>query len=224
MNHITKELNDVMLDGEIWDGELYDHDGIFEEFTGAIRRKEESDVIINVKYHIYDFPRIGDLTENDPYSKRLALFQERMLSYNGNHLAQVHTQIINNEEQITEFFRDAIFNKYEGIMLRNINSPYVQKRSYDLLKVKKFIDDEFEIVGVNEGKGRLVGHAGSFTCICDSGKFDVKLKGKIGDLKKYYQDQESVIGKMLTVQFFEYTNDGKPRFPVGLRIRESKDF
>jgi DNA ligase-1 len=37
---------------------------------------------------------------------------------------------------------------YEGIMVRNPNSPYeISKRSSYLQKYKEFDDDEFEIIG-----------------------------------------------------------------------------
>ena len=36
---------------------------------------------------------------------------------------------------------------YEGIMLRNPDSKYEFKRSKHLQKYKKFIDEEFEVIG-----------------------------------------------------------------------------
>ena len=80
---------------------------------------------------------------------------------------------------------------------------------------------EFKIVGVKEGKGKLAGKA-IFTCRTDAGtEFDVKMKGAIADLAKYFDDPSLAIGKQLTVQYQNMTDkSGVPRFPVGLRLRE----
>jgi hypothetical protein len=50
--------------------------------------------------------------------------------------------------------------------------------------------------------------------------FDVKLKGKMDDLKLYADDKSKVVGKIVTVQYQGYTRKNKkPRFPVALRFR-----
>jgi DNA ligase-1 len=46
------------------------------------------------------------------------------------------------------------------------------------------------------------------------------MKGKLIDLKEYFENQNKVLGKLLTVQYFELTPDGIPRFPVGASIRD----
>ena len=35
-----------------------------------------------------------------------------------------------------------------------------------------------------------------------------------------FEKGKSYIGKMLTVKYQELTDDGKPRFPVGINIRD----
>ena len=57
----------------------------------------------------------------------------------------------------------------EGIMLRLPESKYEQKRSKNLLKVKKFEDAEATVVGYQAGTGRLTGLTGAIEVIEDSG-------------------------------------------------------
>ncbi len=121
-----------------------------------------------------------------------------------------------------DFFAQFTAQGFEGAMLRNVNSLYVNKRSYDLQKVKEFDDSEFGIAGVKEGRGKLAGHA---IFICELGPkggetFDVKLKGDTEYLKKLWEDKSLWEGKMLTVQFQGLTAYGVPRFPVGIAIRD----
>ena len=82
-------------------------------------------------------------------------------------------------------------------------------------------DAEFEIVGVQEGCGRLQGHVGSFVCktLTDS-EFNVKMMGSNSNLKTLWENKELWEGKKLTVQFQTYSSYGIPRFPVGKAIRD----
>ena len=108
---------------------------------------------------------------------------------------------------------DRLFGKELSNLLEN---SYLQK-------YKVFEDAEFEITGVEEGRGKLAGHAGSFICVTKEGnEFKAKLKGKLSDLKEYWENQKQYIGKTLTVQFQGLTNKNNvPRFPVALRFREN---
>ena len=107
-------------------------------------------------------------------------------------------------------------------MARNTKGHYlVNGRSYDLLKIKEFIDEEFPVIGVEEGRGKLLGHA-IFVCKTKDGvEFRAKLKGKQEDLKKYFERPDLAINRQLTVKHQGYTNSNRvPRFPVAMRFRE----
>lgn len=225
LNHISDELNEFMNNGEILDGEAYNHLGDFSKSTGAIRAEKNTNIelVQKNKYHIYDYPYINNLTPNDTYQDRLFAFNARFITKQWTHLYMVETLMCYNDEQVKTYFNQFIKEQYEGAMLRNCEMKYIQKRSHDLLKVKSFDDAEFIIVDIKSGRGKLQGCA-IFTCECNGDTFNVKMKGTIEELRSIYNNQEEYIGKMLTVQFFGYSSDGIPRFPVGLRIRSSIDY
>jgi len=109
----------------------------------------------------------------------------------------------------------------EGVMIRNAASPYqVGKRSYHLQKFKKFFDDEYKIIGANEGQGNDIG---TVVWVCETPQglpFAVRPKGTRAERQDWYQNRDQYIGKGLTVKYQELTNDGIPRFPVGIAIRD----
>jgi DNA ligase-1 len=47
--------------------------------------------------------------------------------------------------------------KGEGVMLKDPKSLYERKRSFSLLKVKRFEDAEAKVIGHTNGTGRLYG-------------------------------------------------------------------
>jgi DNA ligase 1 len=92
------------------------------------------------------------------------------------------------------------------------------------------VDGEFPIVDFEEGNGRLSGHVGSFWCVVtkeyesqggvEGERFKAKPKGKTSKLREYFKDHSLWKGKLLTVQYQNFTPDGLPRFPVGKGIRD----
>jgi len=216
--HIVKELEikfqgfgDLILDGEAYCDE-YKED--FNEIISLIKRDEIHPEHYKIHYHIYDIPsHTGITSERQRYLD--FLFEGREFQY----LKRVQTEVVNSEEEIEDKLNLFLSQGYEGVMVRT-EGKYENKRSKSLLKYKVFQDDEFEIIGVKEGTGKLMGHAGSFVCKTKDGVvFNAKLKGKLDNLKEYFENIDKYIGKMLTVRYFGYTIDGSLRFPVGERIR-----
>jgi ATP-dependent DNA ligase len=110
---------------------------------------------------------------------------------------------------------------YEGLILRNKDGLYkIGQRSSDLLKYKEFLDEEFRIVGHTIGDGVEAGCV-IWTCVTKEGhQFSVRPRGTHEERIEAVKTAAKQIGKKLTVRFQEWTEDKKPRFPVGLAIRD----
>lgn len=213
--HINRAIEALDEKNIILDGELYNHDyrHKFEELTSFIRNPVPKEGHEVVEYHVYDCVDYAL-----PFSERTALLSNLKLK---KPLITVETVLVDDEEELLLSFEQFLAQGYEGSMVRNINGMYVNKRSLDLQKIKEFQDAEFLIVGVKEGRGKLMGCA-IFLCEATGGtQFEVKLKGPQANLAKYWKKPSLAIGRMLTVQFQGMTNKNQvPRFPVGLRFRE----
>jgi ATP-dependent DNA ligase len=198
----------------IMDGELYNHNykNNFEEITSFIRSQAPKDGFEIVEYHIYDL-----IDDTLTFKERTEKIQK--IKFASNKIVKVETRKVNNVEELMEYFTICLEDGYEGCMARNSDSMYEHKRSYNLQKIKSFSDDEFEIVGVKEGRGRMSA-CGVFVCKTKEGnEFSCKSEGSLDILKTYLSNPEKVIGKKLTIRFQGITNGGIPRFPIGVRIR-----
>ena len=138
-------------------------------------------------------------------------------------LILVPTVEVKSSEEMNILLKKYVKEGYEGLMLRKKDGKYQpKKRSKALIKVKKFDDEEFEIIGANEGKGSRKG------CVIwevrdledDSITFNTTHGTDVKKMREYYENRDSYIGKMLTVRFQGRTKHGKPRFPVGVEIRD----
>lgn len=214
--HISFALTEVGI--ERLDGELYNHDyrANFEDLSSFIRQEEPIEGYDAVQFHVYDIPH-PTMTNGE----RNDLLQKLKPQFEGTPIYIVETIVVNDEDELMDAFEHFLSLGYEGAIVRNMDGLYVNKRSYDLQKIKEFDDAEFKIIAIKVGtKGSMAGKA-VFTCeIKEGDTFDVKMKGSMDELKKYADNPELVIGRFLTVKFQGWTKYGKPRFPVGMRFRE----
>lgn len=219
--HIERELENAFRGrGEITlDGELYNHEmkADFEKIVSLVRQENPGEGHEMVQYHIYDL-----VNSVSPFSSRTEVIKDMFKNNYFIYCKFVHTDVVEHEDFVMDHFNSYRLLGYEGAMLRNADSLYVNKRSYDLQKVKEFDDAEFRIVGIEEGRGKLTGHVGAFICLNDKGKeFKAKAKGSTEKLAEYFQNHSLWTGKWLTVQYQGLTGKEKvPRFPVGIAIRD----
>lgn len=212
--HIEKELEFLRID-IILDGEAYQHNNSFEDIVSLVRQEEAAENCTDIEYHIYD------IVNNDPQYERYSKLKSILNNNNLKYIKLTDIVELHNEKELDDYFKQCLEKGYEGTIVRNYNGLYVNKRSYDLQKIKIMQDAEFPIIGITEGRGKLRGHAATFICLTPEGKkFEAKMKGELSKLKEYFNNPILWKDKLLTVQFQELSVDNIPRFPVGLRIRE----
>lgn len=219
---ISREIESFGLPpGTILDGELYNHDlhEDFETIVSCVRKQyvASPEDQAKIQYHVYDVPSL-----EGPFEKR-TMFLERTFNTDrkSTKIVPVETVYIHNEKELIDYRRTCQEKGYEGAMARN-NVPYeIGKRSYSLLKMKEFIEGEFDIIGVEEGIGTMAGCA-VFVCKAQNGNpFRCKLEGALSNLRQYIDDESTWKGKKLTIKYFRLTNKNQvPYLPVGKVVRD----
>jgi ATP-dependent DNA ligase len=213
--HIIKVLEETFPKQNITlDGELYNHayKNSFEEIVSFVRCKEPKPGHEIIEYHIYD------VVENIDFAERISKLNN--IKFASDKIVKVKTRLVNNAEELMNYFIEDLENGYEGSMVRNYKGVYEYRRSYNLLKIKSFDDAEFKIVALEKGRGRMSSCA-IFLCETKNGdRFSCKMKGSLDILKDLLINPQKAVGKFLTVQYQGLTNGSLPRFPIGLRIRK----
>ena len=125
--------------------------------------------------------------------------------------------------KITELLDEAIANKEEGIMINIALAPYEFKRTNYLLKVKKMSTLDLEIVGYEEGSGRLAGTLGAIHVRYKNGNIVKVGSGFSDELRALiWLEPTDFIGKIVEIQYFEETTNANGG--VSLRFPIFKDF
>jgi DNA ligase-1 len=207
---INDQLCTLLSDGECTDGELYVHGWTFQRVISAVKKKRDDTDLL--EYHIYDRPH------------ETGTFEDRFVNTETTPPSQikfVQTKMLDTSDELDRYEERVLADGYEGLMARNCNSLYKFKnRSYDLMKVKRFQDAEYKIVNFTDGDGREA-ECIVYRCVTDSGlEFGVRPQGTHEARARAFEDGQNYIGKYLTVKFFELTEDGIPRFPVGICVRD----
>jgi DNA ligase-1 len=241
---LTQHLSKVMMNGEIWDGEIYVHGWSLERISQCVKRDKSKvwrkKVLFHCKKREWEEARWWVKTRNDtqrleyhrydcPSGTLIARYRIATMALLPitDLVTQVETVECDGNWDNVRFWHDKwVREGYEGIVIRDPEESYIwNHRDKRLLKYKEFQDEEFEIIGYKQGTGS---DKGAVTWLCrghnrdKSGyiHFDCRPRGTIEYRRRLYRRGKSYIGKMLTVRFFERSDKYVPLFPVGICIRD----
>lgn len=222
------QLPDFALDGELYAGR-----GKFQQVISTVKKYTPIDSEWNeIKYMIFDMPSdymflapgrinnpVWSATFEDMRSMRsiedplnFRQVQHRLKSLNLYIVEQMILphQTKQSEEVIQEKLKNISFMGGEGLMLRRSESIWEPQRTWNLLKVKAFIDDEATVTGYVWGKGKLEGLMGAIK---------VEWKGKKLELSGFTDLQrilipsgEAVPGNLASIAVVNF------KFPIGSKI------
>lgn len=201
-------------EGDFFDGEMYSPDKSFEDITSEFKTNP-----VELKFYIFDYFNIHDL--NKSFVERNDYINTFFKMNKINNIEKVKTILVNKKSDIKTYHDEFVSQKYEGTMIRDMNSKYILgERSNFLLKHKDFNTDEYIITDVAEGTGKDKGTAVWLCSTKDGCEFSVRHKGSYEKRREYLINKEKYIGKMLTVQYQNLTKYNVPRFPVGIALRD----
>jgi DNA ligase-1 len=172
-----------------------------------------------LQFHIFDV-----VDPNRAYAGRLGILDAARECF-PTQVGLVRTEQVNNRAEIDALLGRYMEEGYEGLILRNgVHGAYeVGQRSTHLQKYKQFLDGEYLVVDVVDGVGREEG-AGILVCATAKGqRFNVRPRGDYPFRRRMFQNRAQVIGCHYTVRYQNLTDDGIPRFPVGIAAREKWD-
>lgn len=219
------QLRNMVIDGEIC---LVDENGK-EDFQGIIKQIGRKDHTIETPmYLMFDMLTLEDFlagTSTETFgtrSGRLAwLDRDNDLKY-----ASCLDQIkVTGDEAVQNYMAESRQNGWEGLMLRK-DSVYIGKRSNEILKIKEMSDAEYTVLDVETAVQRVIINGAEVEELMLKNAI-IEHKGnkvQVGsgftlEQRRFYRDNpDQIIGKVITVQYFEETTDqhgnNSLRFPV----------
>ncbi|HHF3139449.1 DNA ligase [Vibrio sp. 779(2023)] len=202
----TGPLPDYPLDGELWAGR-----GNFHLVQQTVLDKTPVESAWrHIDFMIFDMPySAGD------YRKRYYNIKDLVLEVDQLHIKYVEHRAIQNEAHLFTQLDKISISDGEGVMLRKVSSRYQAGRGSDLLKLKRYSDDEALVVGYKPGTGRLLGMMGAMLVRLPNGIEFYIGSGFTDEVRR----QPPKIGSTITFRYNGFTHTGKPRFARFLRER-----
>lgn len=245
INELFRNNPDLILDGELYNHKLWND---FNKICSIIAKKKLTKDDISkskeyIKFNCFDclFNTSPDLPYTERNEKLFSIVKEYQrtvdvdedyedplvfVSSSGISADEYANFYVNTPEEVDEKIKAYIADGFEGIMLKK-NVPYTYARSNNLLKYKFFKDEEFEIIGFEEGTGNMSGLATTVICVNDKGiEFRAGTCGTEEYRRKLLEEAIFIVGKMCTVKYQELTpvdddgNGGVPRFGKMTSIRD----
>lgn len=205
--------NDIGSSNFLLDGELYVHGVPLQEISGAARKEESGLFASNdwLEYHIYDIINIDNVHETQ--SQRIRNLLTLNLINMQTSIKIVIPTVVENQKEVEKLHNKFVSEGYEGLILRDPNGEYkFNQRTRNLLKVKQYQDEEFEILDATYDNNKGIGE--SFVFILKNNINDLTFKSRptgTEEQKIAWLNTPGLVGKKATVRFFERSKDGLPQ-------------
>lgn len=224
-----KELPSGCYDGELLlDKEDLPSKDLYRETVTVVNSKNDNKK--NIVFNVFDFIPLKDFENR--YSdlhcdRRKMQVYESLRNTEPNWIRPVPILYRGeyNKEIVQKELDKQIALEHEGVMVNINDAPYEGKRTKNILKVKAMQDCDLKIIGFEEGTGKNKGTLGAI--IVDYKGFEVKVGSGFTDedRKYFWNNQNELLGRVITVQYFEETTNKKDnslslRFPVYRELRE----
>ncbi len=208
-NIIDQMPTDFSLDGELTLGL-----GSFHVLSGYMRTidKSSKEWPKSLHYVVFDRPSIK------------GTYMERMppgLKFDSKFLVQAPYIIVNKDTDLDKLLQEAEDRGEEGLIIRNNDVGYENKRTSNLLKLTSRYSDEAVVTGYEEGSGRLEDMMGALNVVLGKNKIPFKIGTGFTDEQRTDYEELFPVGTVVTFSYKSIDKkSGVPREPAFITVRD----
>jgi DNA ligase-1 len=210
LDRVLGMSSDYVIDGELC---LIDENGneVFQNILSEFRKKNHT--IANPRFLVFDIYLKNEmerqLTDNRPYHDKLQKYVPRFNAFKSKYISWLKHSVLTDKENLADIIR-TMPDEWEGVILRK-DSPTTFKRSFNLLKIKKFFEADYVVERIEPGQKRIdsVRKNCCASLVINHKGHEVKVGTGFSDDErlKFYHQAESIVGKTITVKYMEETTD-----------------
>lgn len=228
---VVDYISTLNLGGEyVLDGEIIS-DSFAKLMTQTNRKKDVN--TFDCKYVIFDIIPLSDFTAEKcslTLRERLKILEEKIKPYENEYVSTVTGSefILTNEKLLDPYMETALSLKYEGIMVKDMESTYEFKRTDSWLKIKPWIDMDLEIIGFEIGTGKNSARLGNLICkgLYNNEMIEVSVGSGFSEVQReeIWSARDQLIGQIVEIRADCVSENAKTkekslRFPRFIRFR-----
>lgn len=224
------------LKPELWEmADLADYEVIiFEAYAPGVEQpvisgwcRDTKNQHTKVKAYIHDAMYLEEFKgEQVPfnYNMRISSFRYCIPTGSYHHCHIIPQTEVKSWEEVDKLAESVWAMGGEGLILRDPNARYEPgKRNASIIKVKKGVSYDLEVIGFQEGTGRLKGTLGALLCRFRDGKTVVVGTGFTDtERRKWWDNQETMKGFIVQVDAMTESTKGVLREPRFKGVRADK--
>jgi len=229
------DLNNIVLDGELL---VVDKNKILDRKTGngiinkaivSDKRKttileSESEMFKIILWDMIDINGWKSGFDPEPYTTRLGKLKSMK---SDKRYGMVNSQTVEDLDETMILFNKMLKAGQEGLILKNQDMPWENKRSFHMVKIKEVKEIDLLIVDWIPGTGKYEGMLGALKCRNHDGTIEVSVGSGFVDKERQELTPANTIGKICAIKYNDIITDrtrkSKSLFlPIFQEIRNDK--
>jgi DNA ligase-1 len=208
----------VVLDGEL---RMVEDDGSWMDrkkgnglLNKSIRGTITPDIAARARFIAWDIISWEEFSTIDkkakkgalPYHKRWEMLEHYIAELDNDKIILSENVVVNSLDEAQEHFADAVSRGEEGIIVKNINHRWENRRSEHLVKFKVVEECDLEVIGWSYGEDgkRLSDTMGTLTAASSDRKVIVDVPGYSDELRaEIFENIDDYMGRIITVMYNE---------------------
>jgi hypothetical protein len=188
---------------------------------GTISLKEAALVRATV-WDMLPYDKFISGSDSTPYLVRYGRLESLALPAK---IRLVEHTIVQDYEEAEIIFKRYLDQGQEGIILKDLNGPWEDKRAKHQIKFKGELECDLKIVGLQEGTGKYAGMLGAVLCESADGIVKTSVGSGFSDDQRKTLGPE-IIGKVMAIKYNMRIRNKQGEeslfLPIVLEIREDK--
>ena len=218
----------VMLEGDHQFADRQTGNGILNKANKGTISAEQAAMVHASVWDLIPYAYFVDGQCPTPYSKRFSTLEAIVSKQKpqGKKIWTVTSTIVETIDQAQEIFQSYLAEGYEGIILKDGNGIWEDKRAKHQIKFKGELECDLKIVGIEDGTGKYAGMLGSIICESSDGVIKVSVGSGLTDADRKNLGQE-IVDKIVAIKYNSRIKnklgDESLFLPIFIEIRDDKD-